>query len=211
MMPEREYREYLNLFSVPIRLIKLKLNIDSLIEFCYEMKRKNEKGVEISNIGGWQSDNIINETHIEFVKLKTEITAAAKAYHEDIRFKKTIGQKISNIWININQKGHSNEYHIHAGATFSGAFYLKGKAPITFRHPYQDISTYYWEADLIEKFNEANSGEWKLEPEPNDLIIFPAWIEHKVLANKEVTDRISFSFNTYHRSDEAQALKMFHH
>ena len=123
-MLEKMNREYLNLFHVPIQIIKLELDIDSLIEFCYEMKRKNEEGVEISNVGGWQSDNIINETHTEFVKLKTEIADAAKSYHKALKFKKTAEQKISNIWVNINQKGHSNGYHIHARATLSGAFYL---------------------------------------------------------------------------------------
>ena len=107
-MKNERNRKYLNLFHVPIQISKLELDIDSLIEFCYEMKRKNEEGVEISNVGGWQSDNIINETHTEFVKLKTEIADAAMEFHEDIRFKKTIGQKLSNIWVNINQKGHSN-------------------------------------------------------------------------------------------------------
>ena len=68
-------REYLNLFHVPIQIIELKLNIDSLIEFCYEMKRKNEKGIEKSNIGGWHSNNIFNETHTEFVNLKNKIEA----------------------------------------------------------------------------------------------------------------------------------------
>jgi len=53
MMLEKMNREYLNLFHVPIQIIKLELDIDSLIEFCYEMKRKNEKGVEKTNIGGW--------------------------------------------------------------------------------------------------------------------------------------------------------------
>ena len=91
----------------------------------------------------------------------------------------------------------------------SGAFYLtKGKAPIVFRHPFLDITNYYWDASLIEAWNEANSGELKWILKPNTLIIFPAWLWHKVLPNKEDTDRISLSFNTYHRSDEAQALKM---
>ena len=89
MMLEKKNKKYLNLFQVPIQITELELNIDSLIEFCYEMKRKNEKGVEISNVGGWQSDNIVNETHTEFVKLKTEIEDVAKVYHEDMNFKKT--------------------------------------------------------------------------------------------------------------------------
>ena len=66
-------KNFLNIFPVPIQITELELYVESLIEFCYEMKRKDERGVEISNIGGWQSDNIFNETHPEFVKLKTEI------------------------------------------------------------------------------------------------------------------------------------------
>jgi uncharacterized protein (TIGR02466 family) len=148
-------------------------------------------------VGGWHSDNIINEPHIEFVKLKNKIEEAANIYHHEIQLKKTYHQKITNIWININQKGHSNEWHAHPNSSLSGAFYLtKGTAPIVFRHPFQDINTYYWESSLIEEWNGANSGEWRIKPEPNILIVFPAWLEHKVKANKEDTDRISLSFNT---------------
>ena len=126
-------REYLNLFSVPIQIFKLELNIDFLIEFCYEMKRKDEIGDKRSNIGGWHSDDILNQIHPEFVKLTNKIDDAANIYHHEIQLKKTHHQKLSNIWININQKGHSNEYHIHSRATLSGAFYLTTvKSPIVF-------------------------------------------------------------------------------
>jgi uncharacterized protein (TIGR02466 family) len=189
-------KEYLKIFPVLIQRTELELNIDSLIKFCYEMKRKNEKGVQISNIGGWQSDNIVDETHTEFVKLKNKIEDAANIYHHDIQLKKTYNQKISNIWININQKGHSNETHNHAYSIFSGAFYLtKGEtAPIVFQHPFRDINTYFW--NEIEEWNEVNSGEWSILPEPNRLLIFPAWLWHKVSMNEENIDRITFSFNT---------------
>ena len=195
-MPERENRKYLNVFYVTIQTIKLKLNIDSLIEFCYEMKRKNEKGVKLSNVGGWQSNNIFNETHTEFVKLKNKIEEAANIYHHEIQLKKAHDQKIDNIWVNINQKGHSNEFHDHPNAILSGAFYLTGgNAPIVFRHPFRDISTYFWDKSIVEEWNGANSGEWNILPELNNLLVFPAWVEHKVNPNKEDTDRISFSFN----------------
>ena len=196
-MPERENEEYLNLFYVPIRISELELNIDSLIEFCYEMKRKDEIGVEISNVGGWQSDDVSNEIHTEFVKLKTEIEEAANIFHHEIQLKKTYYQKIGNIWVNINQKGHSNEFHDHPHSCFSGAFYLtKSKTPIIFRHPFNDITTYFWEAFIIEEWNDITSGEWKIEPKPNTLLIFPPWAQHKVSIHKEDTDRISISFNT---------------
>ena len=78
----------------------------------------------------------------------------------------------------------------------SGAFYLKGKAPIIFQHPYKDITTYFWKESFIEKWNVANSGQWRCKPKPNVLLLFPGWVEHKVLMNNEDTDRISISFNT---------------
>ena len=189
--------KYLNVFSVPIQIIELELDIDSLIEFCYEMKRKNEEGVEISNIGGWQSDNIFDETHTEFVKLKNKIEEAANVYHHKIQLKKTLHQELDNIWVNINQKGCSNEYHNHPGAILSGAFYLtKAESSIVFYHPYREISTYFWNDSIIEKYNPANSVQWKLEPEPNILLVFPSWAMHRVSVNKEDVDRITFSFNT---------------
>ena len=40
--------KYLDIFFSPIQINQLDLNIDSLIEFCYEMKRKDEKGSKIS-------------------------------------------------------------------------------------------------------------------------------------------------------------------
>ena len=178
-------------------MIELELNIDSLIEFCYEMKRNDEIGVEISNIGGWQSVDVLNETHTEFVKLKNKIEEAATTYHHDIQLKKTVKQKITNIWININQKGHSNDFHIHSYSHLSGVFYLtKSKTPIVFQHPFRDITTYFWKNSFIEKWNEVNSGEWNVFPEPNYLLVFPPWVQHRVLMSKEDTDRISLSFNT---------------
>ena len=190
-------REYLNLFSVPIQISKLDLNIDSLIEFCYEMKHKNEKGIQLSNVGGWHSDNIFDETHIEFIKLKNKIEDAINKFHHEIQLKKTYHSKISKIWININQKGHLNDYHHHPDSIFSGAFYLtKTKSPIIFQHPVRDITTYFWNNVIVEEWNPANSGTWKLEPEPNVLFTFPSWAWHKVSMNEEDTDRVSFSFNT---------------
>ena len=189
-------KNYLNIFPVPIQITELELNVESLIEFCYEMKRKDERGVEISNIGGWQSDNIFNETHPEFVKLKTEIKKAANVYHEEMRFKKTLKQGGEQIWANINQKGHSNEWHLHSRSALSGAFYLTGESPIVFQHPYHEITTYYWNSSHVEEWTGENSGEWTIVPKPNILLVFPAWVWHKVLMNKEDTDRISLSFIT---------------
>ena len=190
--------EYLPIFPTLIQVTKLDLNTDSIIEFCYEMKRQNKKGISKTNVGGWQSDNLINEVHSkEFSKLKTEIEAATNKYHSEINFKKKLKQELSDIWANINQKGNMNEVHTHPKSALSGTFYLtKGGAPILFQHPVTEMSQHYWEKYCVEICNPVNSDAFLIEPDPNLLLIFPPWALHKVSVNTEDIDRISLSFNT---------------
>ena len=46
------------LFSVPVMEIQLDLDLEKLTEFAFQMQSKDKKGVQASNIGGWQSNNI---------------------------------------------------------------------------------------------------------------------------------------------------------
>lgn len=188
--------EYLDAFVSKVLRTHLDLDSDSLIDFVYEMREKNEKGVQISNVGGWQSDNLINEAHPEFVKLIQTIEEYTNVYHRDIQFKSTYKQRIQKIWANINEKGHSNEFHSHPNSALSGSYYLKVSSPIVFQHPYSDINQHYWDEAFIEEWNSVNSGSSSLEPTRNTLIIFPPWLVHKVLPNEVDADRISMSFNT---------------
>ena len=195
--------EYLELFAAPIQIHYTNLDINSLSSFCYNLQRNNRRGVQISNLGGWQSGNIRNATHTEFVKLLSEIQTGINSYHNKLQFKKELKQELTNIWININGKGHSNEFHIHARAVLSGVFYLNNsKFPIIFKHPYDDINLYYWNEELIENWNVQNSGQWTVTPKKNMLVIFPSWLHHKVAMNTEDSNRISISFNTECKKDE---------
>ena len=189
--------EYLELFSTPLQVNYTDLDINALTAFCYKIQRGNKNSVEISNLGGWQSADIQKKKHKEFVKLQSEIQTAVDNYHDKIQFKKELRQRIGNIWININGKGHSNEFHVHADAVLSGVFYLSdSEFPIVFKHHNEYLNLYYWQEKYIDIYNPRNSGEWRITPKKNMLVIFPAWASHKVAINKGDTDRISISFNT---------------
>ena len=195
--------EYLELFPACVQIYQTELDIDSLTSFCYNVQRKDKRGVELSNVGGWQSGNIKNNPHPEFVKLLSEVQTAINAYHNKLQFKKEVKQKLSNIWININGKGHLNEYHIHAKSALSGVFYLTdSKFPIMFKHPYEEMNTYYWDVEFVETLNNLNSGQWSVYPKKNTLLVFPPWLYHKVTMNQENSDRISLSFNTVFNKNE---------
>ena len=50
------------------------------------------------------------------------------------------------------------------------------------------------------EFNPFNSFSWVFPSVTNELILFPSWMNHQVVANeKATTDRISLSFNTFVR------------
>ena len=52
----------------------------------------------------------------------------------------------------------------------------------------------------VQEFNMWNSPTWFFETNNSELILFPSWLEHRVMPNKEATtDRISISFNTFAR------------
>ena len=190
--------ENLELFTAYIQKSKLNIDIDTLTTSVYEL-RNNDNGVTVTNLGGWQSTEFFPSkvTANHYVNLVSSINDAVNIYHQKLGFKKTLKQVIDNMWININGKGHSNELHVHPGAVLSGVFYLTDSTtPITFVHPYADINTYYWPINSIENSNQYNSSSYNIIPDKNTLIIFPAWLSHRVPLHRTDDDRISISFNT---------------
>ena len=203
----REIKDINPLFATPLMVVQLDLDLEKLTEFAFQMRNKDKKGVDASNIWGWQSVNITNNKHEEFVRLKKVINLYLQIYHSEVFkgmvFTENIIQGVDNMWININEKSHYNEWHIHPGAVLSGAFYIKydgsiENGDIMFNHPvnrFKDILLSHWPEKLVGSGNEITSDVMRVLPEPNMLLIFPAWLEHRVGINETNNSRISLSFN----------------
>jgi len=105
------------------------------------------------------------------------------------------------MWVNINEKHHYNEWHIHPLCTLSGTYYIKHDeskehGEILFKHPYFPYySLSHWPERSIENTNEITSEIVSIIPKSNMLLIFPSWLEHKVETNLKNDSRISISFN----------------
>ena len=196
---------YMPLFANPLMQVELDLDLEKLTEFAFEMWNKDKKGVQITNRGGWHSNNINEEKYEEFEKLKKEISQQLQTYHSEVfrgmEFKENVIQSIEKIWVNINEKHHYNDWHIHPNATLSGAYYIKHdgfieNGDIMFKHPIKNyISFAHWPEGIIENTNIVTSGVVSIIPQSNMLLIFPAWLEHKVETNFKNDSRISISFN----------------
>jgi len=193
------------LFTTSVMQIQLDLDTDKLTEFTFQIQNKNKKGVKISNRGGWQSNEIQKEKHEEFEKLKKEITQYLQTYQltifQGMKFKTDVTQTLANMWVNINEKHHYNDWHIHPFATLSGVYYIKHdgveNGDILFQHPeHPQMSALHWPPEMVEVYNAATSGVVNITPKSNMLLIFPSWMNHSVEANLKNDPRISVSFNS---------------
>ena len=196
---------FTSLFATPLMEVHLDLDTDKLTELAFEMQNKDKKGADHTNRGGWQSNNIINEKHEEFIRLKKEIDQYLQIYHSEIfqgmKFKTDVTQTLANMWVNINEKHHYNDWHIHPFATLSGVYYIKHdgieSGDILFKHPeHPQMSALHWPPEMVEVYNAATSGVVNITPKSNMLLIFPSWMNHSVEANLKNDPRISVSFNS---------------
>ena len=193
-----------SLFAIPVLQVELDFDLEKLTEFAFQIQNKDKKGVQVSNKGGWQSNNINEEKHEEFISLKKEINQYLQKYQSEVFegmiFKENMILSTSGIWLNINEKHHYNEWHFHGYSTLSGVYYIKHdgveNGDIQFKHP-RDLylSLAHWPQGLVKKTNEVTSELISFTPKPNMLLIFPAWVDHKVTPNLKNDSRISLSFN----------------
>ena len=185
--------------------VRLDFDLKKLTDFAFEMWNKDKKGIQVSNKGGWQSGDISEEKHEEFIRLKKEIDQYLQKYHlevfREMKFKEKVTQGVANMWVNINEKYHYNDWHIHRQCNLSGAYYIKHdgvkNGNISFKHP-KDLYMMHghWPLGLIENTNLMTSDRIDITPNSNVLLIFPSWLEHKVEANLKNDSRISISFNS---------------
>ncbi len=200
--------EFLSLFAMPLMRVQLDLDLEKLTEFAFQLQNKDEKGMIRSNEGGWHSNDIREEKHEEFIRLTKEINQYLQIYQikvfRGMRFEEeNIRQEFHNMWININEKYHYNEWHIHPGATLSGVYYIKHDGSsengnIMFKNPrglYMALS--HFPPGIVKYTNEVTSDIYNVNPQSNMLLIFPSWLEHKAEINFKDDTRISLSFNSF--------------
>ena len=193
-----------NLFTCPI--LESAINIDNkkLIKYCHLMEKK-QKGRTVSNIGGYQSNNLdLKEKQIQ--PLITNIIQSLLSYINVCGFKNNINYYIDNMWLNINYFKDLNTAHIHPNCLFSGVYYLKvpkNSGGIVFHHPSQNLLDYDWLDNLKFNFNEINSSNWKFTPKEGSIYFFPSWLRHSVESNfNKKEQRISIAFNIGAKNNE---------
>jgi uncharacterized protein (TIGR02466 family) len=150
------------------------IDLDPIINFLYNIKNQ-DKGVEKSNIGGWQSQSDL-QNYPELDNLNSAIKLAFK------RIKRN-NIHINSMWGNISSKYHYNMIHSHGNynsTEWSGCFYLQ--------MPEQ--------SGAFRIHNRSHPSEYTdIFPKSNELLFFGSDVHHSVLPNLSDKDRISIAFN----------------
>ena len=187
---------FINLFPVPIHRFDVNgFNEikNQLIDYAYDLKKKNPEGAIISNRGGWQSpdfhisdkDDILHSFLMNclngFPHIKNSVNFSVAA------------------WVNINKQGDYNLKHIHPTSDLSGVVWIKCSencGNIEFDNPsvfqtYKELVSYTDDFKDRSKIYES----YYFTPTEGRIIVFPSYLLHNVEVNKSDEDRISVSFN----------------
>ena len=191
----------LKLFHTPLKY-KVLDDIDNkaIVEYCYNYQ-KNNPSRQVSNVNGYQSDDlsgIIPELNEVF---KNVLQWSNKEFSKFGK-KDQYTPVISNAWININQQNTYNLLHDHPQCYYSFVYYPKvpsNSGNINFYHP-ADTMPHTWQGKHFVSDKDIESSVcykiWK-EPVNGLLVMFPSWLKHCVDINKSKEDRISIAINTH--------------
>jgi uncharacterized protein (TIGR02466 family) len=188
----------------PTFFSKFKLNIDneSILNECFEFRDKFPKGVQKSNMNGWQSD-VFSLFHIDssltpnIQNLAFNTILAANDVSENYKLGLQFGEHGCDWWININDNFSYNAIHSHPGCEIIALYYPKISS---------DISSSIDEGmlQLIRTDGSQQNGIYEKRPdftyydvipEVGTIYLFPSHILHCVTPNKTNIQRVSIAFN----------------
>ena len=166
---------------------------DELIDYVYDCKKKDPKGVSLSNRGGWQSEGfeIINEDDVLQLFL-INCLSNFPPIKESVQLR-------GYAWININKPGDYNIKHVHPTNNLSGVLWIKcleNSGDIVFDSP-NNFESFLENKSYDDDFKKSNfiDDSYHCYPTEGRIIVFPSHLQHHVQENKSNEDRISVSFN----------------
>jgi len=155
-----------------------------------------DKGVTVSNAGGWHSTADLFDTKDEtMLQLAGELLGAA-AEMSYFQIRDSYPDCIVEVgfhggsWANVSRQGDANKPHTHPGVVWSGVFYvdLGNRDP----HPADNGCIEFMDP----RPGNIHGAKYLVNPEAGHVLIFPSWLCHYVNPFRGKGERISIAFNT---------------
>lgn len=190
--------EFIDIFKISVIKQKINKNLNEFFNYCLFLK-KNSQGRNVSNRGGWQSNdldknNVVVSNIIKEINLKLENISNIYLFNKKI--------EIDNIWCNFNGYKDSNVEHIHGDSILSGSFYLKCPSKNSYLTFIRDTYIeYHLKETNLKNYTNLTNTIYNIIPEENYVYFFPSWVKHRVEPNDSKIERISVSFNTWWKNE----------
>lgn len=213
MVAELNYSklEVKNLFPTPVvtgmveNAVALNLELMAVIN----QRMMTQASVSKTNRGGWQSDT-------DFADWSGAAGATLLSIGRQLGMHLTLMQQGTqlqpmqdvwkvNAWANVNQPNHANAAHHHAGAYWSGVYYVdvggleeneKFEGELEFHDPrgvmpllYAPVLRFGIKGCLTAGIVEEH------RPKAGQIVLFPSWLVHAVRPYLGTTQRVSIAFN----------------
>lgn len=155
--------------------------------------KERDAGREISNEGGFQSNNMMADLPLyEGLPMVKDLTDSMV---QEVYNRWGIGgeAKATGMWSNVNNDGHFNHTHAHPGSKMSAVYYVEvpeNSGNICFKRP--DVQEYCF---VPETDTDFTSRLFCIKPVPGMGIVFPSYFDHYVEQNRSGERRISIAFN----------------
>lgn len=140
----------------------------------------------------WQSDHDLH-ARSPFRPLLDWIEAAAANALSYLRVPRPL--MVTGCWANVNAPGTGHRLHSHRNNYLSGAYYLQvqnGADTINFFDPKPQAGVI---RPATTEPTAENTEVAMVRVQTGSLLLFPAWLQHGVDANRSARPRISLSFN----------------
>ena len=192
--------ETIKLFPEPIfkyQFKNYKIINNELEKYIYKLYEEDNNGLERSNRGGWHSKNFrLAEKDSIQQKFAIQVQDYILKTFQSLGWKtKDKNIRIKEMWAIINKKNDFNVIHTHPNCYLSAAYYVKAPKDCgNFKVESPNIAKRYAYPEIANQ-NELNVEVASINISEGDLLLFPAYLPHKVGKNESDDDRIVISFN----------------
>jgi uncharacterized protein (TIGR02466 family) len=173
-----------------------------LEDLAHQLMLDERNAVQRTNAGGWHyAFDLFERTEPAIAEFRSHMEAHTRAFLKQLQ---PTGGKENSFrlrgWMNVNRAGDKNILHCHPGSFFSATYYVKVPADmkggeIVFRDPRGPAVAMYETPGIELPWVTSGGAGAPFSPKTGMLLIFPAWLEHRVEPFEGSDERISIAFN----------------
>ena len=105
---------------------------------------------------------------------------------------------LTQSWTAVNHKGNAHHLHTHPNTVFSCVYYAQANSgDFQIKMPTSRIQEGYNFSYKVLQSNIFNTRTFNASVKTGDILIFPGWLEHQALPNKDDKPRIIIGTNYF--------------